>query len=61
MTQEQEAVLMIRGSIASLTEKDQKLVKIAKEELVVLLNRHGDYGYMALVEIGAEIAAKAIE
>jgi len=57
VTQAQEALLMIRGSIVSMPEKQQKIIKHVEKEIRELLEEYGDEAYMAICLIGAELAA----
>lgn len=57
MTSEQETMLLLRGSIASLPESERQLVDEAAAALREVLARYPDgHALMALALLGAEAA-----
>ena len=51
-------VIMVRGVIAGLPKEDQEKAEACYLELKEIVDRHGNYGIMALALIGAEVAAR---
>ncbi|MDP3887029.1 hypothetical protein [Hydrogenophaga sp.] len=58
MTEEQHILLIIRGTIAGLSEADRKGVELAAQKLREVVTTHNDHGRMALALVGAEQAAE---
>jgi hypothetical protein len=58
MTEEQQTLLLVRGTIASLPEADRKGIELAAQKLREVVLHHNDHGVMALVLVSAEYAAK---
>ncbi|MFP5473069.1 MAG: hypothetical protein ACLGJD_05465 [Gammaproteobacteria bacterium] len=58
MSEEEHALLLIRGAIAGLPEDDRAKVEAAAAELRALIEVHGEHGFMAVALVGAEMAAK---
>lgn len=59
MTGEEQTLLMIRGAIASLPEKEQAAVSAAVAAVRDVLKQHEEgAAIMALAQLGAELAAK---
>lgn len=58
MTHEEQTVLMIRGSIASLPAEDQAKVKTCMDTLTAMCNEHKDFAYLAIALVGAELQWK---
>ena len=59
MTEEQQVLLIIRGTIAGLPEADQKGIALAAQKLREVVAHHNDHGKFALALVGAEQAAEA--
>ena len=58
MTEDQKTLLIIRGVIAGLPDADRKGVELAAAKLREVVLLHNDHGKMALVLVGAELAAE---
>jgi len=58
MTDEEQTLLMIRGTIASLPEEEQIRVKAIAETFRNALKAGGGYASIALALVGAEQAAQ---
>jgi hypothetical protein len=59
MTSEQETLLVIKGSIASLPKERQEVIEtIAENMRRVVRNTVNGEGHMALALVGAELAAQ---
>jgi hypothetical protein len=58
VTSDQETLLIIRGTIASLPTKQQDKVHAAAEQLRALLKQDEGYTAMAFALVGAELAAQ---
>lgn len=57
MTEEQQTLLVIKGTIADLQPSEQLQVTKCLEVIRKLLAENEPYGHMALALVGAEIAA----
>ncbi len=57
MNAEQQALIMVRGTIASLTPQDQEKIRAAETAIRKVIQEHGDVAYMAVALIAAEISA----
>lgn len=58
MTPEQHALIMIRGTIASLPPEDQKKVADAEKDFRELMKKHGEHAGFAVALLGAELSAE---
>lgn len=58
MTNEQETLLLIKGTIASLPADQQQKVAEVAETIRGLMATHPPYGLMAVALVGAELAAE---
>ena len=58
MTPDQHALIMVRGSIASLPPEDQQKVAAAEKDFRELMKKHGEHAGFAVALIGAELAAE---
>ena len=56
MTQEQETVLLIRGTIASLPDENRKMAEDCYRDLSAMVRKYGTPAYLAIALIGAELA-----
>lgn len=54
MTYEEQTKLMIQGLIAELSVEQQVVVKQAYHDIRAIVERHGDFGLLALTWVGAE-------
>ena len=58
MTEERQTLLIIQGAIAELPDADRQGVELAAVKLREVVLLHNDHGKMALVLVGAELAAE---
>jgi phosphatidylserine decarboxylase len=58
MTEERQTLLIIKGAIAELPDADRQGVELAAAKLREVVLLHNDHGKMALVLVGAELAAE---
>lgn len=58
MTEEQQTLLLIRGTIAGMPENDQAQVKAIAETLRSILKSGGAHASVAFALVGAEQAAE---
>lgn len=58
MTEERQTLLIIKGAIAELPDADRQGVELAAVKLREVVLLHNDHGKMALVLVGAELAAE---
>ncbi len=58
MTAEQETLLLIRGTIASLPEEYQRQVAAAHDAIKDIVKSNKEAGTMAVALLGAEMAAE---
>jgi hypothetical protein len=59
MTEEEQTLLVIRGTIAGLSEDDQNRVKSIAETLRNVLKAGEGHAAMAFALVGAELAAQS--
>lgn len=55
MTPEQQTLLLIRGTIAGMTEEQQREVAEAAAKIREIANAQSDLGLMAFALVGAEL------
>lgn len=58
MSPEQEAYLLIKGSISIMSKNQQKRIEEAHDKIIEIMNKFGDEGQIAIALCGAELAAK---
>lgn len=58
MTDEEQTVLLIRGTIAGLPESDQARVKELAEKFRAMVGTQGGHAALAFALVGAELAAQ---
>lgn len=59
MTEEQQTLLMLKGTVASMDEDDRRRVAAAAADLREIAKLHGDHGLIALALVVAEMQAAA--
>lgn len=57
MTEEQQTLLMLKGTVASMAEDDRRRVEAAAADLREMVMIYGDHGIIALALVGAEMQA----
>jgi hypothetical protein len=57
---EQQVVWQIKGIISELPVEQREKVNKAHAQLMAIMNEYGDEGQLAMVLIGAELAAKSV-
>lgn len=57
MTEEQQTLLMLKGTVASMAEDDRRRVEAAAADLREMVKIYGDHGIIALALVGAEMQA----